>query len=123
MSGSKLWTFLIATVLGASAGGGAGSAVAQPAATDFPSRTLRILVGFAPGGGTDITARIVAKRLAEQIRQQVVVENRAGGGGVVAMELLAAAAPDGYTFLLGTDSTHASSTHMMSASGALYTVT
>lgn len=68
---------------------------------DFPSRPLRILVGFAPGGGTDITARIVAKRLAELSKQQVVVDNRPGGGGVVAMEILARASPDGYTILLG----------------------
>ncbi len=116
MSGSKLLTFLITMVLGASLGGAAGSAAAQQAVTDFPSRTLRILVGFAPGGGTDITARIVAKRLADQIRQQVVVENRAGGGGVVAMELLAAAAPDGYTILLGAVGPFAVTPHMQKVS-------
>lgn len=86
---------------------------ADPAGTaDFPSRPVRILVGFAPGGGTDITARIIAKRLAELIRQQVVVENRPGGGGVVAMELLANSAPDGHTILLGAVGPFAVTPHM-----------
>jgi len=91
-------------------------AAAQQAASEFPARPVRILVGFAPGGGTDITARIIAKRLAEQIRQQVIVENRAGGGGVVAMELLAAAAPDGYTILLGAVGPFAVTPHMQKVS-------
>lgn len=92
------------------------SAAESPSATDFPSRPLRILVGFAPGGGTDITARIIAKRLAEAIRQQVVVENRPGGGGVVAMELLANSSPDGYTILLGAVGPFAVTPHMQKVS-------
>lgn len=84
--------------------------------TDFPVRAVRILVGFAPGGGTDITARIIAKRLAEQLRQQVVVENRAGGGGVVAMELLANSAPDGHTILLAAVGPFAVTPHMQKVS-------
>jgi tripartite-type tricarboxylate transporter receptor subunit TctC len=91
-------------------------AAAQQTASEFPARPVRILVGFAPGGGTDITARIIAKRLAEQIRQQVIVENRAGGGGVVAMELLAAAAPDGHTILLGAVGPFAVTPHMQKVS-------
>jgi len=96
--------------------GTAGQAAAQQASAEFPTRPLRILVGFAPGGGTDITARIIAKRLAEQTRQQVVVENRSGGGGVVAIELLAAAAPDGYTILLGAVGPFAVTPHMQKVS-------
>jgi tripartite-type tricarboxylate transporter receptor subunit TctC len=91
-------------------------AAAQQTASEFPARPVRILVGFAPGGGTDITARIIAKRLAEQISQQVIVENRAGGGGVVAMELLAAAAPDGHTILLGAVGPFAVTPHMQKVS-------
>ncbi len=83
---------------------------------DFPSRPVRIIVGFAPGGGTDITARILAKRLADQLRQQVVVENRSGGGGVVAMELLANSAPDGHTILLGAVGPFAVTPHMQKVS-------
>ena len=93
------------------------SLAADPAPpSDFPARPVRILVGFAPGGGTDITARILAKRLSEQLRQQVVVENRAGGGGVVAMELLANSAPDGHTILLGAVGPFAVTPHMQKVS-------
>ncbi len=80
--------------------------------SDFPNRPVKLLVGFAPGGGTDITARILSKKLAEQLRQQVVVENRAGGGGVVAMELVANAPADGYTILLGAVGPFAVTPHM-----------
>jgi tripartite-type tricarboxylate transporter receptor subunit TctC len=59
-----------------------------------------MLVGFAPGGGTDTTARIIAKRLSEALGQSVVVENKPGAGGNIAQELLARAAPDGYTIML-----------------------
>ena len=66
----------------------------------YPTRQITMMVGFAPGGGTDTTARIIAKRLSEQLGQPVVVENRAGAGGNIAQELLARAAPDGYTIML-----------------------
>jgi tripartite-type tricarboxylate transporter receptor subunit TctC len=74
----------------------AGIAAAQP----FPNRTVTLIVGFAPGGGTDTAARIVAKRLSENIGQSVVVENKAGAGGNIAAQQLALAAPDGYTIHL-----------------------
>jgi tripartite-type tricarboxylate transporter receptor subunit TctC len=70
-------------------------------AQDYPSRPIKMLVGFAPGGGTDIAGRIIAKKLAENLKQQVIVENRPGGGGVLATELIANAVPDGYTINLG----------------------
>ena len=75
----------------------AGNALAQGA---FPNRPVTMVVGFAPSGGTDTAARIIAKKLAENIGQSVVVENRAGAGGNIATDLVAKAPPDGHTLLL-----------------------
>ena len=74
----------------------AGTAAAQ----GFPTRTVTLTVGFAPGGGTDTAARIVAKKLTENIGQSVVVENKAGAGGNIAAHHVASALPDGYTIHL-----------------------
>jgi tripartite-type tricarboxylate transporter receptor subunit TctC len=74
---------------------------AAHAAEDYPSRPIRVLVGFAPGGVNDLVARAIATRLGQRLGQQVVVENRPGAGGNIATELVARAAPDGYTMLLG----------------------
>ena len=68
----------------------------------FPSKPIRMIVGFPPGGGTDIVARIIAPKLGENVGQQIVVENRGGANGILATELAANAAPDGYTLFLGT---------------------
>jgi tripartite-type tricarboxylate transporter receptor subunit TctC len=73
---------------------------------DYPNRPLRIIVGFTPGGGPDITARHIAQRLSERLRQQVIVENRPGAGGTVAAGQVARSAPDGYT-LLSVSTAHA----------------
>ena len=72
----------------------------------YPSRPIRLLVPMAAGAGTDIGARILSTRLGEAIAQQVVVDNRAGASGIVGAELAARAAPDGYTLVFGTASTH-----------------
>jgi tripartite-type tricarboxylate transporter receptor subunit TctC len=66
----------------------------------FPTRPVSLIVGFAPGGGTDIAARIVAKQLAADLGQQVIVENRPGAGGNIATEAVARAIPDGHTIAL-----------------------
>jgi tripartite-type tricarboxylate transporter receptor subunit TctC len=76
----------------------AGGAFAQGT---YPSRPVTMVVGFAPGGGTDTVARILAKNVGASLGQQVVVENKAGAGGNIATDYVAHAAPDGYTILLG----------------------
>jgi len=72
----------------------------QVNAQAFPSKPITMVVGFEPGGGTDTVARVVAKFLAENIGQQVVVENRAGAGGNIAVDHTIKSAPDGYTVVL-----------------------
>ena len=69
----------------------------------FPSRPLKILVPFPPGGGTDVAARALAEHLGREFAQAVVVDNRPGGNSVIATEALARSAPDGHTLLLTTD--------------------
>ncbi len=73
----------------------AAAAHSQP----YPNKPARLLVGFAPGGGVDVTARIVAAKLTELWGQQLVVDNRAGAGGTIATDIAAKAAPDGYSLL------------------------
>ena len=69
-------------------------------AQDYPAKTIRIVVPLAPGGGNDTTARLVAKKLTESMRQQVIVENRPGGAGAIAGEIVVRAPADGYTLYL-----------------------
>jgi len=69
-------------------------------AQSFPTRPIRFLVPFGPGGVGDITARVVAQKIGASLGQQIVVDNRPGAGGIVASEIVAKAAPDGYTLLL-----------------------
>ena len=74
------------------------------AVADYPEKPVRFVVGFTPGGPSDIVARLLGQKLAEAWSQQVVIDNRAGAGGNIAAELVAKSAGDGYTLLLGNNS-------------------
>src|SRR5262245_57279655 len=78
---------------------GAALAAAQVAAQPYPVKPVRVLVGFPPGAGVDITTRLVTPKLAEALGQQFVVDNRAGAAGNIAAEIAARTPPDGYTLL------------------------
>ncbi|MCR0985436.1 Bug family tripartite tricarboxylate transporter substrate binding protein [Roseomonas populi] len=98
------------TILGAAllAGGASstGRGLAQEAPR-WPTRPIRLIIAFAPGGFTDIAGRVLAASLSRALGQPVVVENRPGAAGLIGTEAAAQASPDGYTLLLGTISTHA----------------
>ena len=86
------------------------SMFSQPAAAQtYPTKTVRVIVPFAPGGGSDITARQFSAKLTEALGQQFVVDNRGGAAGLIGMELTAKAAPDGYTIMMMSGSFPASS--------------
>lgn len=84
---------------------GGGAQAQQPGAAggSYPAKPVRILVGFAPGGGIDAIARIAAQKLGESLAQSFIVDNRAGASGNIAADLVAKAPPDGYTLLMTAD--------------------
>src|SRR5207253_28963 len=86
---------------------------AQAAADDYPNRPVKIIVPFAPGGSTDVVARILADKLSGELKQSFIVDNRAGAGGNIGADAVAKSAPDGYTLLMGT-------TGVLSINGQLY---
>lgn len=89
----------------------AASAAAQAQA--WPDRPVRLVVPFPAGGATDLVARVIAQRVSKDIGQQIIVDNKAGAGGTIGSAEAAKAAPDAYTLLLTTSSTHAISPHLM----------
>jgi tripartite-type tricarboxylate transporter receptor subunit TctC len=95
-------TLRCAIVLALAAGVG-GQSAAQT--SKFPDRPIRMLVGFSAGGGTDVIARILAQKLSETVGQTVVVENRTGASGLIAAEAVAKSVPDGYTLMMGSQTT------------------
>jgi tripartite-type tricarboxylate transporter receptor subunit TctC len=88
----------------------AGSAAAQ---APYPSRPITMVVGFAPGGGTDTASRIIAKKLGENLGQSVLVENKAGAGGNIATDYVVKAPADGYTILLASVGAMAITPHLL----------
>jgi tripartite-type tricarboxylate transporter receptor subunit TctC len=99
MTSATRWVLVLLASVGAT------QATAQQSV--YPNRAIRWIVPLPPGGGADIVARTVADRLSKNLGQQIIVDNRAGGGTVIGAELAARSAPDGYTWLLGTATTHA----------------
>ena len=101
--------WLTGALLVAVAVAGAGTSFAQVAkprvsGPDYPARPVRLLVGFSPGGGTDLAVRIIGRKLSEMWGHQIVVDNRPGAGGLLAFDMVAKAIPDGYTLLAASPS-------------------
>src|SRR3954468_13840887 len=76
-------------------------------AADYPTKPVRMIVTFPPGGGMDTMARLISGPLGDRLKQPVVVDNRPGASGLIGAEAAAKAAPDGYTLLMGSADTHA----------------
>jgi tripartite-type tricarboxylate transporter receptor subunit TctC len=102
-------TFLYASLAAACA---ALPVRAQPS---WPSKTVRLIVPFAPGSGTDSAGRVLAQELSQRLGQQVIVENRAGAFGQIAAELVARSPADGYTLFMTTNTTHGANPHLFAS--------
>ena len=83
------------------------SASTASAQQEWPNKAVHLVVGFAPGGGTDIVARALAARMTENLGQSVIVENKAGAAGTIAADMISKAAPDGYNLLMGHSNSNA----------------
>ena len=101
---------ILATLLCAASFSLAAPATAQDV---YPSRPITIVVPFGPGSGTDLGARLLGQKLAESLGQPVVIDNKPGANGSIAAELAARARPDGYTLMMGTNSTHGANPALM----------
>src|SRR3972149_10745235 len=91
MSTIRLWGAFVGLIVFA-----CGTAWSQP----YPSKAVRVVVVFPPGGATDVTARFVFQRMSEQLNQQFVIDNRAGAAGMIGAEIVAKSPPDGYTIMV-----------------------
>jgi tripartite-type tricarboxylate transporter receptor subunit TctC len=98
---SGAWRIVVGVILAAPVIAGSDRAVAIDAS--YPVKPIRFVVPFAPGGSTDVGARLIAERLSRSLGQQVFIENRSGANGVIGVEAAADSAPDGYTFLVASD--------------------
>lgn len=116
MSFARARTALALYLLLALATGAGAPAFAEGRDASFPQRPLKLIVPFAPGGSTDIVARLVADKMQATLGQAVVVDNRAGSGGAIGSQAVAAAEPDGYTIGIGTVSTLAVNPILLKAS-------
>jgi len=91
-----------------------GSFLVTPSASaqQYPTKPVRLIVAFAPGGASDVLARLLAQRLGDSLGQSVIVDNRPSAGGIIGTDLVAKAAPDGYTLLLGSAAAFAITPHL-----------
>ncbi len=94
-------------LLRAAAAGALGPCLSLVSAQSYPAKPIRLVVPFAPGGSTDVLARFVAKLLSERLNQNMLVENKPGAGGNIGADIVAKAAPDGYSLVMGSIGTHA----------------
>lgn len=85
---------------------------ASASAQQYPTKPVRLIVAFAPGGASDVLARLLAQRLGDSLGQSVIVDNRPSAGGIIGSDLVAKAAPDGYTLLLGSAAAFAIAPHL-----------
>jgi tripartite-type tricarboxylate transporter receptor subunit TctC len=87
---------------------------AAATAQAYPNKSVRMIVGFPPGGGTDVVARVISQKLSEWYGQPIIVENRSGATGTIGADSMAKSAPDGYTLLMGHANSHAIAPNLMS---------
>jgi tripartite-type tricarboxylate transporter receptor subunit TctC len=97
---------VLALAFGLSACVGMAAWASEAGAETYPSRPVKLIVPFPPGGPTDVQARIVAQEMSRILGQQIVIDNRGGAGGSIAAQAAATSAPDGYTMFFATGGTH-----------------
>ncbi|HJQ56801.1 MAG TPA: tripartite tricarboxylate transporter substrate binding protein [Vineibacter sp.] len=107
MSGIKPRRWRRRAIMAMTVGTAAHAVAARAQTAPFPSRPIRILIGFSAGGANDVVARIVAPKLSESLGQSVIVDNRPGASGLIAADMLAKSAPDGQTLMVASQTTYA----------------